>query len=706
MSAPAGYGKTTLLAQWSESDPRPFAWLSIEPAWNDPSVFLTYLAHALEAVVPVDVDSLEGLVAPHVVEREMVLAQLARAVTQAKEPFVLVFDDTHHLEGREPLAMIETIAASLPPDAQLAFSCREATALPCDRLRAQGKVLDVGVNDLRFNASDARALVAAAGGELSATDLNDLMDRTEGWAAGLYLAVLSRQSRPFPSAVERSSDAEQLVADYIRSEILGDLPPNLRDFLVRTSAFDELCGSLCDDALGRTGSGGVLAELAADNLLVIPLDREGEWFRYHPLLRSVLRQELARMKPGAESDLAARASDWAVQAGRIDDAVRYAQVAGDVFRVAAIVRVAALKYYATGRAELLRSWVDWLWRSDCVDGGVAVLGAWLALVSGRSAEADAWVAIAGRASPEEEMPDGSLLAAWVATLHAAMANNPGRMRAQAQKAVKELSPKSQWRATALMMLGAAQYLQGDVDLGDRTLGDAGELGLKVGGHAAAALSLTLRGCIAIDRGEWERAERLLDEAQVLLDRSHLNDYASAAATFAVRARILAHRGQQDDAGVEVSRAERLLELHTRALPFLAVHTRVQLAWAQLARGDAHSADQRLHEANQLLRAGPDLGELSHEAMRLEEAVAAQATASMNGAHLSPAERRLMPYLATQLTYREVAEVLFVSVHTVRAQVASIYRKLGVASRSAAVDQGRTLGILDGRAPIGPGVDPF
>ena len=693
VSAPSGYGKTTLLKQWADSDERPFAWMTADETWNDPSVFVTYLAVALSRVTPIDLTELRGLVAPHAAERSAVLVQIANAVAISPLPFVVALDGAHHLHDREALEALELVIENLPPGSQVALGCRESPSLACHRLRAEGKVLDVGVNELRFGRADARELLARAGVEATDQQLDVLLERTEGWAAGLYMAALTGTADGFPESVLFGQEAPRILTDYIRSEFLERLEPEVLQFPLGASVLDDMTGPLCDAALEREGSALILRDLQLANLMVVPLDGEREWFRFHHLFREALKIECRRTTPDAEVAISARAADWSFAQGRVDDAVRYAQRAGDVPRVSQIVRTAAMRYFATGRVAVLDEWFDWLWRNDCVDGGVAVLGAWIALLSGKAGEADRWASIADRAPGHDEMPEGSPLEAWVATLRGAMANDLEQMLAESRSALRLLAPHSQWYPTAASLIGSAEILRGNTDLADEHLQDAVELGGKVGGFAAQALALALRAAIAIDRGDWSMAGELAGDSESVVDRAHVGSYVSASLTHAVAARVAARDGDFAGARQLVAKAEGPLLPGSRSLPSLALHTRLHLVKAHLALGDLSAAEDRLDEARDLQRNGRTFGTLSGEVARLEEVIEERRAALAGTSALSPAEARLLPFLATHLTFREVAGELFLSVHTVRAQVASIYRKFGVASRAAAVQQGRDLGLL-------------
>ena len=694
MAAPPGYGKSTALALWAAQDRRPFAWLAADRSCSDPAVLLTCLARTLAAVIPVAQSVFDGLPALHPPGRAAVLTALACAAYRSPRPFVLAVDEAHLVSDAEGAGMLATLADNLPPGSQLVLAGRGEPPLGLARLRSQGRILDIGADDLRLGVPEARELLAAADVHLSEPDLAGLVARTEGWAAGLYFAAIADNGGAFPLSGDGGFDGDdRLLTDYIRAEFLARLPEDDVRFLTRTSVLDELCGPLCDATLERTGSAAVLERMEASNLFLIPQDRQRRWYRYHHLFQVMLRHELERREPAACPVLTGRASRWCEANGLTDGAVGYAQVAGDAGRVGRVLLRHGMRLYALGRAATLRRWFEWLAGHGPVEGGAAVLGAWLSLLSGRAADAGRWTAIADAAPQDAELPDGSPVKAWLLTLHAATAQEASQMRSDAEQAMRLLSPGSQWRPTAASILGTAELLQGTLDAADQHLAEAVELAADLGGPAAASLALANRAIIAIRRDRWPHARTLAEQALSVIREAHLQDYASSALAHAVRSRIAARDADPWTASEEISAAQRALPLLTRGLAHLAIETRLELVHALLALGDVPAAKDLLDEAEQLLGWSGDLGSLHQDASELSATVGQIQATAASLPRLTPAELRLLPLLATQRSFREIAAELFVSAHTVKAQVTSIYRKLGVSSRTQAIERARSLSLL-------------
>ncbi|MGY1643715.1 LuxR C-terminal-related transcriptional regulator [Geodermatophilus sp. SYSU D00703] len=691
--APPGYGKTTLLAQWAARDRRPFAWLRLDRRCNDPVVLLCSLALALAQVIPVDRAVFARLMTAHRLQREAVVAELAATVSRAPRPFVLAIDDIHLLTDAEGAEALQIVLGHLSTGARLAAAGRAEPPLGLPRLRGEGRVVDLGAADLRLDAAGARELLSAAGAQLDDEQVVQLLARTEGWPIGLYFAALAGHGAGPTVPVDAFSGEDRLLADYIRSEFLAQLPADRLRFLTRTAVLDELCGPLCDAVLQRTGSAAELEQVETSNLLLVPLDRQRRWYRYHALFQAVLRRELERTDPEAVPALARRAARWCERNGLFDAAVHYAQLAADVDGVGRLVLRDGLRQYAAGRVAALGEWFTWLIEHGSADGGVAVLGTWLAMLSGRPAEAERWAAVADAGDPAAEQPDGSPLEGWLSTMRAAMARDDEHMREQAARALQLLAPASHFRPTAALCLGLAELLGGDAAAADQQLVDTAELGEHLRAEGAAALAMSVRALIALRADRWPDADALVQRAWALIERAGQQSYPLTAMNHALRARIAAHAADPAGAHREITAAARLLPQLSRALGHVAVLTRLELTRAAVAVGDPAAAAAFLAEAQQLFAGGLRFGSLQQDAQDLVAAIEQQRSAAPGLPRLTPAELRLLPLLATQRSLPEIAEQQYLSVHTIKAQVTSIYRKLGTSSRTQAVDRAHGLGLL-------------
>ena len=699
--APPGYGKTTLLAQWSGRKGPRVAWVTMDRRDNDPVVLLTYIAAALARVEPIDPGLFKILAAPGVSVAATVVPSLVTAVAAMTEPVALVLDHLEALQNRACLDAVGELALGLPPGSQLALAARRIPALPVALLRAQGQVVELGAADLAMDEREGRALLEGAGIGLSDPEVTELIGRTEGWPVGLYLAALARKAGGPGRAGFAFTGDDRLMADYLGSELLGHLPEELVRFLTRTAVLDRMCGPLCDAVLDTTGSGRVLAKLEDSNLLVVPLDRRREWYRYHQLFRELLLAELKRREPELAGALYSRAALWCEANGAPEAAIDYAQAAGDPDRTARLVAALVQPAYAAGRVDTARRWLAWFESQGLMERypPVAVLGAWMQALIGRPTAAERWASAAEhpQAAPDADQqtpPDGSTMASHLAMLRGLLCRDGvGRMRADARAALAGLSPASTWRPTALLLAGVAALLDGQADEADVVLTEAVEAAMDSKAMPAAATALAERCLLAMRRNDWAAAQALAEPAVGIVAAGHLEDYIMSALVHAVAARAALHRGAPLAAREHLARAARLRPLLTYAIPHLAVQTLLELGRAYIAMNDAAGARVVLRQARDVLRLRPDLGSLPAEAEELRSSLDLARQGSPGASSLTTAELRLLPLLATHLSLAEIGQRLFVSKHTVKTQAISIYRKLGASSRSQAVQRLQEIGLL-------------
>src|SRR5580658_3264634 len=298
VAAPPGYGKTTVLAQWAERNGQAFAWVSVDERDNDPKVLLTYVAQALNAVEPIDDRVFDALASPGSSVPGSVLPRLGSAFSSMTAPVALILDDVHMLRNRECQAALSVLADHVPGGSQLAVAGREPPPLRVARLRAEGRILEIGPGDLSLDRDEASLLLRNADVVVGEDDVAELHRRTEGWPAGLSLAArYLREGGPLAGAAAFGGD-HRLVSEYVEAEFLARISHRDRVFLTRTAVLERMCGPLCDAVLEGCGSAGVLDDLGRSNLLLVPLDRRGQWYRYHHLFRDMLLAQLHRGGPG------------------------------------------------------------------------------------------------------------------------------------------------------------------------------------------------------------------------------------------------------------------------------------------------------------------------------------------------------------------------------------------------------------------------
>ncbi len=334
VSAPAGFGKTTLLAQWFAGSGLPVAWLSLEAEDNDPTRFLSYMIAALQTLDPqIGTTALALLRTPQPPLLEAVLAVLVSEVTSRDARDVaLVLDDYHVISAESIQRGMSFLLEHLPPRLHLVIATRADPPLPLARLRVQGKLCEVRTADLRFGAAEAGTFLQTVMGlDLEAWAIATLEQRTEGWIAGLQLAALSLQGRADVSAfLTDFSGSHRYVLDYLSEEVLARQPMPVQQFLLHTCLLERLSGPLCDAVTGQEGSQAMLEGLERANLFVVVLDDERGWYRYHHLFAEVLRSHLQQTEPMSLPVLHRRASAWYEGHNLPAEAVQHALVVPDV----------------------------------------------------------------------------------------------------------------------------------------------------------------------------------------------------------------------------------------------------------------------------------------------------------------------------------------------------------------------------------------
>jgi len=693
--APAGYGKTALLAQWARSKDGRAAWLSADHRDNDPAVLLTYLTATLDAVEAIDprvLRALTPLSAPLTV-----LPLLASVLQSMRNPIFLILDHAEAITNRECLDAITELALSVPPGSQFAIASREDLPLPTARLRAEGAIREIRAPELAMNEDEAALLLAGAGVDFKGDEVSDLVERTEGWPAGLYLAALAvNAGTPPTEAVFSFTGDDRYMGDYLRSEFLDRVSRAEVSFLTRTSILDRMCGPLCDATLNIGGSARTLEQLDHHNLLVVPLDHRRDWYRYHQLFRQLLNAELHRREPDIIPVLHLRAAAWYEGNGGYEAAIEHAQAANDADWVGRLVLEWMQPVWASGRVDTVLSWMEWLEDKTGVEhySAIAAHGALILGMLGRPGAAERWAAAAERTASSGILPNGDTTESVLFFMRAVLCRQGvAQMRRDARAALEGLSPASLHLWGMLHTEGVSYLVEGDPLKADSVLAHAADVASASRAEPAVALTLAVRAIAAIERGDWPAAEALAEPALRTLGHGQFDSYWTSALVYACGARMAASRGQVAKAREYTAKAARLRPLLTYALPVVSVKTLLELGRAYLALGDSGGVVAVLRQAQDILQQRPDLGLLPQQVAELRSELNSEPVQIGGASSLTAAELRLLPLLPTHLTLEEISERLYVSRNTVKTQAASVYRKFGVNSRREAVSRMHELGLL-------------
>jgi LuxR family maltose regulon positive regulatory protein len=682
--APPGYGKSTLLAEWASVEERRMAWLRLDSYDDDPAALLARLAIAC---APFSDQTREVASVLALGEVAIPLGRgaplLAAALRATREPFVLFLDDVHEVASVACEDVLDVVLGAVP-EGSLAVVASRRTLPYVAATRVAGAVVDIGPNELRLDVAGARSIARQVRAEAPEDDLASWVRRCDGWPTGLFLcAVIARDG------TRTLHGTEQELSDYLYRECLAGLPDDLVEFLLRTSVLQQFTDGLCDAVLDDSSAARLLREARDRQLFLIPVNREHGWYRYHDLFREFLQSELTRTRPPDKvTTLHARAAAW-YETNRLPaHAIDHLLAAGERESAARVIGSVALSAYQSGNLSLVDRWL-----SDAGDEAVAryplalVLATWIALVQGAAQEAERHAHLLARAGGDD--PD---IEAHRAMIRAAMCvDGVDAALVDSGSAVRAVEPWSPWRDQALKIHGTNLYLAGDSTGARIALTEAAALAPQ--SHTdTPRLSEAFLAIIALEGGDWETASRHVRTALESIHTRHIEGYGMSTLALAVAARIAAHERDHDRAKGFAAKAMLARVRATYAIPAVAVAARLHLARAFLMLSDRSAAALLLAEVDDILRLRPRLGRLAEEATDVH-ALAASNASDSGRAPLTLAELRLLPYLQTHLTLAEIGGRLSISRNTVSTQAASIYRKLGVTTRSAAVDAAIRRGLL-------------
>jgi LuxR family maltose regulon positive regulatory protein len=486
------------------------------------------------------------------------------------------------------------------------------------------------------------------------------------------------------------------VSEYLESEFLARVSGAHRAFLTRTAVLTRLSGALCKAVLELPGAAATLADLARSNLLLVPLDRRGKWYRYHHLFQDMLLAELERLEPGMLPVLRRRAAAWCQANDRPEEALEYSLAGEDVDMAARLVERRWLTVFRQGRYATLQRWFQWLLDRGGIERhpAIAAQAAIVAANIGRPGEAERWAAGLDRWQHADGPRTENLVAeAWAAVLRATLCRRGiTQMRADADEAAQKLAGAGIATSGAALAQGIARVLAGDLDDGDRCLQETVRVAQETGGHQQQAEALAEQSLLVMARGDWRQAEVLADQASVVLRQAGIERLLPCA----VQARVAMHKGDLATVRQQLVRAQRLRPASTYGQPHLAVQARIELIRAHLAVADITGARTLMQEIDEILRHRPDLGTLVGQVEQLRARLGKEQGADIPRASaLTAAELRLLPLLSTHLSFPEIAAEMFLSPHTIKSATKSIYRKLNASSRNEAVTHAREVGLLEG-----------
>jgi LuxR family maltose regulon positive regulatory protein len=656
--APAGFGKTTLLAQWRADDPRRFAWLSLQPRHDEPAA----LAAAVDA---------------------------ALAGFPVAEPYVLVLDNAETLRSAQAAEVVAGLVEAAPQGTTIGLASRREPGLPLGRLRAQDDVVELRADRLALTQRETEEILRRSDVNVAEDQLARLLELTEGWPAALQLVLRAARELGDPrETLDAIRGDDRTIADYLREEALCGLDGDQRAFLRRSSVMTRVTPEACDAMLERTGSGPFLARLAAVAPLV-PLDSSHLEYRHHPLVAQALRAELRSVEPALERQLHLRLSDFYDRAGEFEPAIEHAVCAADPARAGALLAFCSGAYMGSGRADLLDSWLPRLDQRAVLERpSLALAAAAARFAAGDCDAAQRWA--------ETTLGEPGPIGARARLLRVASGRaGIGRMAAAARAAANEEATPGPWLALACLIEGTARLLLDDADAARRLL----EEGAR---HAISEAPLIRALCLGelalhlLESGRPEEAIAVAAKARGALALPPAAANPLGALTLAACSLVNAHHGALDASRSDLREAAQALDALPDPPPWFGALTGVLLARVHLKLSDPAAARQALSEASRLRWQNDDAPALRRwldDTWGLADDYAAGPVACP--ATLTLAELRVLRLLPTHLTFREIAGRLHVSANTIKTQAHAVYRKLDASSRSEAVAHAAALGLIEG-----------
>jgi LuxR family maltose regulon positive regulatory protein len=604
VAAPAGFGKTTAVADWALGLPIPVAWVSLDRGDDEPSLFWTYALAALDRAHPGLAETpLTMLRAPRSPSWPTLLRAVVNSIAGHARDVVLVLDDYHAVASAEIHDSIAFLLEHPPTQLHLYLVSRGEPPLPLARLRARDQIVEVRADDLRFSPEEAAAFLDDVQGiQLPAVDVGRLTERTDGWAVGLQLAARSLPGHPDPAEyVATFAGSHRHVLRYLGDEVLAAQPNEVQDFLVRTAVLDRLCGPLCDALTGRTDGVNLLRRLEADGLFLFSLDDEGRWYRYDHLFTDLLRHRLVEEHPDEISSLNRKAADWLRANGLNAEAVRHLLAVPDPDAAATLIEQVALDLLLPGDVAAFLSLIRPLPEDAIACRPRLSLYFSVALIARvRLQEAEMW---ANRAERALILESERLLYGMVEGVRATLSS----MRGDADGAIAHAEAARNagvegdplFRITVWMPLGIASWLKRQMAAADAALETASRVSLEVGNLVGASVALTLRAEVAFQRGRLGLAADLCRQVIQLADVRAGTTVSSAAGAYIGLGGVLYQRNDLVGAKLAWDKALELGQRWEHAENQMEALTR--LAYIHQARGQTGAVREAIDRAEALLQ---------------------------------------------------------------------------------------------------------
>lgn len=685
VSAPAGYGKSTLAAQWCRAQQRPVIWLTASTRDDDGVEFVSRLLIALHAVSPLDdltIDTLEG--PPNRLTSLMLPALLDNIAERG--PLVIAIDDVHRLRSRESTDLLHALASSVEAPSVLLLVGRTEPDIGIGRLRVAGDILEITAEHLAMDSDTTRQVLDRMGGPTYSDHADRIAEVTEGWPAGI--GMIGHDRSGWTESEYDASSSAFAFTEYFLDEVLAGLPESTVEFVRRTAVFDRFCADMADEVLGRSDSAQLVRALERSNMFMVPLDAAHEWFRYHHLFSDALRSSPGRIGRAERRGLRTRAARWHLTHGTEYEALELAQASGDIELFGEVTLRVIHVFLLAGKIKSLRTVLERSSDADIMaNTGLSLNAAHLYSRFGEMDRARMFLRAAAIADdldrhlPRSKTSYRTLLAmtrnaVWQEYVSEMLADGLGILDDPANQT------SSRWLTSGYRIAGCALVFQGRtteaVEMLEHGLVTAGsdrnlaDRRLLIGGYLICAL---------LDERRHAEAARRWDELRDHAGRYRATVPSMAMSSYVGEAGVLLHRGDHQGARRALTEAHTLL-LEANTLPLNRADLATRAAELASALRDTSLRASCIDIAHSALRGIVDSGEIAN---RLQRVAAVRVAPSTPLDLLTPAERRVLALLSTHRTQKEIGESLFVSRSTVKTHVSSIYSKFGVTTRSSAVE---------------------
>ena len=700
VSAPAGYGKTTLVAQWlaERLGSRAAAWVALDEGDNDPARLWTHVTIALEragCVLPAD---LTDPVAGEDVEVVGVLRKLLVVMASMPDDIIILLDDFQCLTNPVCHEQVGLLVENLPRQVHLVIATRSDPGLQLGRLRASGSLVEIRADALRFTLPEASSLFVAEGVELHDEAVTELLMNTEGWPAGLYLAALALSGRSDPdSFVRHFGGRDRFVGDYFSEEVLSKHAAPVRDLILKISVMDRFCAAACDFVAETTDAAEILRDLERQNLFLVPLDDEGRWFRFHHLFSSVIRSQLELLHPEVVPSLHHRAAEWFRAHGHVDEAATQLLAAGQIADAADLIQANMFAYLDGGRAQTVQSWLRTLGPEAISEHpSAAVAAAWVAAVTG---DEPALARHLGELSPFLEhgpLLDGTRsVESAVSLIHGMFGwGGPLEMMASAQRAVElETDVRTGQYALAQRNLGHAAYVLGDLPAAVPPLAKA--VNSEAASPMVRLLAVSESSLLHAELGRHEISVELAERAMEIADERAMYSMPQARLlAFTAMGQALATAGKPDEAMSTLRQGSAIRRKVATMGPWPAIHHLLALSRVAAEIDDEVLATQLVDDLDLRLDRYPaGVTAMRARTAAVRAALLARSRHDQLGEPLTARELDVLLCLQGTASLSEISKELYLSSNTVKTHARATYRKLGVHTRTEAVAMARRMGLI-------------